>query len=185
MLNCINKYVKSAKDFFNGEHFEIGMNLTGAGLLNDIIDENFRKEIIGINILDMVTEEDILTAVKNANGFNPSLFVSQKAFETLCKHMINKLKPISLDCAETVAHELKRMFQSIKTQLSCFKKLELEIIDTIKELINERLSPKKVFIQQFFEVETGYINTRHPDFLDAATKSIIKNNNDSERETEL
>jgi len=104
------------------------MNLTGAGLLNDIIDENFRKEIIGINILDMVKEEDILIAVKNANGFNPSLFVSQKAFETLCRHMINKLKPISLDCAETVAHELKNMFHNVKTELCCFKKLEMEIL---------------------------------------------------------
>ena len=41
-----------------------------------------------MNVLDVVKEEDIYIAVKNANGFKPSLFVSQKAFETLSKHMI-------------------------------------------------------------------------------------------------
>jgi len=45
-------------------------------LINEIIDWNFRKEILGMNILDVVKEKDIYTAVKNANGFKPSLFVS-------------------------------------------------------------------------------------------------------------
>lgn len=66
-----------------------------------------------MNILDVVKEKDIYTAVKNANGFKPCLFVSQKAFETLCKHMINKLMPVSLDCAEAVATEMKNMYHSL------------------------------------------------------------------------
>ena len=69
-----------------------------------------------MNVLDVVKEEDIYIAVKNANGFKPSLFVSQKAFETLCKHMIQKLKPISLDCAESVSLELLQLFHNIQIQ---------------------------------------------------------------------
>ena len=60
--------------------------------------------------------------------------------------MINKLKPVSLDCAETVAHELIKMFNTIKTELSCFRKLEIEILCVIENLVKERLIPTKLFI---------------------------------------
>lgn len=75
LLNYLNKYSTKAKDFFDGEYFKIGMKLQGSALINQIIDNQFIKEIMGINVLDVVKEEDIYTAVKNANGFNPSLFV--------------------------------------------------------------------------------------------------------------
>lgn len=42
MLTCINKFVVQAKNHFNGEEFEIGNKIRGAGLLNDIIEDNFR-----------------------------------------------------------------------------------------------------------------------------------------------
>lgn len=113
MLSLINKYVQRAKKFIRGEIFHVGQNLQGSALINNILDNNFRKEIMSMNVLDVVKEEDIYTAVKNANGFRPSLFVSQKAFETVCRHMINKLKPISLDCADSVAAELNRLYKKI------------------------------------------------------------------------
>lgn len=31
-----------------------------------------------------------------------------------------------------------------------------------------------MFIWNFFEVETGYINTKHPDFLDSTNQTIMK-----------
>ncbi len=59
------------------------------------------------------------------------------------------------------------------------------MLNVIEDLIKERLIPTKEFIHQFFEIETGYINTRHPDFLDSATRSIIKNNREEETDSEF
>lgn len=103
MLKYIGKFVEEAQKIKKGKTFDVGVDINGSALINDIIDHNFKKEILGIEILDVVQEKDIYTAVKNANGFKPSLFVSEKAFEILMKHMIKKLQPVSLDCAESVA----------------------------------------------------------------------------------
>lgn len=46
----------------------------------------------------------------------------------------------------------------------------LEVID---RLVHTRLIPTWEFITQFFEVESGFINTWHPDFINAATDSIV------------
>ena len=43
-------------------------------------------------------------------------------------------------------------------------------------LIKESLNPTKEFIKNFFLVESGYINTKHPDFLDCTTQTIMKTN---------
>lgn len=138
-----------------------------------------------MNILDVVSEKDIYIAVKNANGFKPSLFVSQRAFETLCKHMIGKLMPVSLDCAEAVALEMRTLFNSIKVEeLSCFGELMQEIRDIIGALIQKRLEPTKHFIVSFFEIESGHINTKHPDFLDSATQAIL-HSEEQEEESEF
>ena len=136
MLNYIDKYVCEAHNLMNGNYFEIGVEIKGAALINEIIEKNFVKEIIGMNILDVVKEKDIYTAVKNANGFKPSLFVSQKAFETLCKHMINKLMPVSLDCSESVAVEMRNLFNEINIEeLNCFEELGIEIKKIVATLI--------------------------------------------------
>lgn len=182
LLSLINKFVIKAKDFLEGNYFEIGIGLQGAALINQIIDVNFRKEIMSTNVLDMVTEEDVYNAVKNSNGFKQSLFVSQTAFETLAKHMIVKLKPVSLDCAESVAQELALLFQKVKVdEIEPFPELKGNINTIIGDLIHSRLSPTKIFIENFFEIEVGHINTRHPDFLSSATDSILHSTQDDQK----
>lgn len=52
------------------------MDLQGAAIVNEIIDINFRKAVLSINAFEILSETDIYVAVKNSNGFKPSLFVS-------------------------------------------------------------------------------------------------------------
>lgn len=173
VLSMINKYTSRAKEYFQGSYFEVGMRMQGAALINEIIDSHFKKEIMGMEVAEILTEEDIFIAVKNTNGFKPSLFVSQNAFETLSRHMIHKLKPVSLDCAESVASELTNLFHKIEvTELESFGNFKSAILTIIDKLIQDRLSPTKEFINQFFEIEAGFINSKHPDFVASATTSI-------------
>ena len=114
ILSMINKFTSRSKDYFQGNYFEVGMKMQGAAIINEIIDSHFKKEIMNMEISSILTEEDIYVVVKNTNGFRPSLFVSQNAFETLSRHLILKLKPVSLDCAESVACELNKLFHKIQ-----------------------------------------------------------------------
>lgn len=79
------------------------------------------------------------------------------------------------------------MFNQVKVQeIKSFNELENEILVIIGELINSRLVPTKNFIEEFFEIESGFINTKHPDFLDSATNSIINSSHkENENESEL
>ena len=173
LLNLINKFTSKSKDYFQGNYFEVGMKMQGAAVINEIIDTHFKKEIMGLEIHDVLTEEDIYIAVKNTNGFRPSLFVSQNAFETLSKHMIYKLRPVSLDCAESVAVELNSLFHKVVVlELDSFTAFKNAILRIIDQLIHSRLIPTKEFINQFFEIEAGFINSKHPDFISSATNSI-------------
>ena len=182
LLDLIKQYVARAYEFLYGMKFELGMELQGAALINEIIEEKFRKEISTLTVGDTLQEEDILVTVKNTNGFHPSLFISQKAFETLSKHLINKLMPVSLECADLVALELTSLFKKIDVELlSPFPELHKDIQQTIGQLISDRLEPTKKFINQFFEVESGFINTKHPDFIINATESITNPQDREER----
>ena len=175
LLEFIKSYVTKASEFLFGKTFEVGMTLQGAAIINDIIEEKFRKEVSLLNVNDALQDNDILMAIKNINGFQPSLFISQKAFETLTIHLINKLLPISLECADDVAHELVSLFKKIENQQrSPFPVLNKEIQLVIEKLIQGKLEPTKEFISNFFEVESGFINTKHPDFLHNATESITQ-----------
>lgn len=187
ILNMINKFTTKSKDFFQGTFFEVGMKMQGAALINDIMDQRFRKEIQNMEITELLTEDDIYIAVKNTNGFKPSLFVSQNAFETLSKHMIYKLRPVSLDCADSVAAELKNLFHKVEViELESFTIFKTAILNIVDNLIGSRLIPAKEFINQFFEIEAGFINSKHPDFVSSATNSIkesVKGENEKHSES--
>lgn len=51
----------------------------------------------------------------------------------------------------------------------------------MSRVVKESLLPTKDFIRNFFLIETGYINTKHPDFLDCTTQTIMRTNNSSEK----
>lgn len=173
VLSMINKFTAKSKDYFQGNFFEVGMQMQGAAIINEIIDSKFKKEIMGTEINHLLTDEDIYIVVKNTNGFRPSLFISQNAFETLSRHLILKLKAASLDCAESVAIELNKLFHKVQVfELESFTDFKNSILQIIDKLITSRLLPTKEFISHFFEIEAGFINSKHPDFISSATNSI-------------
>lgn len=59
--------------------------LMGGSRINYIFNEIFRKSINSIDPFEILSDEDIRTAIKNANGLRPSLFVPEGAFENLVR----------------------------------------------------------------------------------------------------
>jgi len=132
-----------------------------------------------------LTTIDILTAIRNATGPRPALFVPEVSFELLVKRQIRRLEEPSLRCVELVHEEMQRIIQhcgtEIQQELLRFPKLHDRIIDVVTHLLRRRLPPTNAMVENIVAIELSYINTKHPDFHDAAlVGTLIKN---AEQET--
>ena len=115
-----------------------------------------------------LSDEDIRTAIRNATGPRPSLFVPEASFEILAKRQIGLLEPLGLQCVEMVYEELHRltaMCESESAELQRFTGLRTRIVDVIHNMLRERLAPTQSMITDMIKIELAYINTNHPDFI--------------------
>lgn len=91
LLTVITKYSKILNDMINGRNcISTEGELLGGARVNFIFNEVFRKKISNSDPFDEITDNDIRVAIRNANGLNPSLLVSEAAFEILVKDQICK-----------------------------------------------------------------------------------------------
>ncbi|TRY92886.1 hypothetical protein DNTS_002560 [Danionella cerebrum] len=138
-----------------------------------IFHETFGRTLQSIDPLGGLTELDVLTAIRNATGPRPALFVPEVSFELLVKKQIKRLEEPSLRCVELVHEELQRIIQhcsSYSTQeLLRFPKLHDSIVEVVHNLV---------------AIELAYINTKHPDFTDAAQVSASVNSQQMETDGE-
>ena len=58
-----------------------------------------------------LTSMDILTAIRNATGPKPALFVPEVSFELLVKRQIRRLEEPLMRCIELVHEEMQRIIQ--------------------------------------------------------------------------
>lgn len=127
-----------------------------------------------------LTTLDILTAIRNATGPRPALFVPEVSFELLVKRQIRRLEEPSLRCVELVHEEMQRIIQhcgtEVQQEMLRFPKLHEQIIDVVTHLLRRRLPPTNSMVENLVAIELSYINTKHPDFHDAQlVGTLVKN----------
>uniref|UniRef100_A0A8C9XCY6 Interferon-induced GTP-binding protein Mx n=1 Tax=Sander lucioperca TaxID=283035 RepID=A0A8C9XCY6_SANLU len=146
--------------------------LCGGARICYIFHETFGRTLQSIDPLGGLTELDILTAIRNATGPRPALFVPEVSFELLVKRQIKRLEEPSMRCVELVHEELQRIIQhcsSYSTQeLIRFPKLHDSIVEVVTGLLRKRLPVTNEMVHNLVAIELAYINTKHPDFTDAA-----------------
>ena len=112
------------------------------------------------------TDEHIRTAIANANGPRPSLFVPEIAFDLLVKKQIEKLLQPGLQCVDLVFDEMQRMaFQSENPELSRFPELRDRMFEIVQLQLRAAVAPTQKMITNLISIELAYINTSHPDFI--------------------
>nr|XP_032633859.1 dynamin-1-like protein isoform X10 [Chelonoidis abingdonii] len=89
--------------------------LCGGARMCYIFHETFGRTLESIDPLAGLTMLDILTAIRNATGPRPALFVPEVSFELLVKRQIKRLEDPSLRCVELVHEELQRIIQHCST----------------------------------------------------------------------
>jgi len=105
-----------------------------------IFHETFAKALSSVEPLGGLAVVDILTAIRNATGPRPALFVPEVAFELLVKRQIRRLEDPSLRCVELVHEEMQRIIQhcgaSVVRDTLLFLHLHCILLDTANGLLS-------------------------------------------------
>uniref|UniRef100_A0A8C1ESL4 Dynamin-1-like protein n=1 Tax=Cyprinus carpio carpio TaxID=630221 RepID=A0A8C1ESL4_CYPCA len=180
LLQIVTKFASDYCNTIEGTARHIQTSeLCGGARICYIFHETFGRTLQSIDPLGGLTELDILTAIRNATGPRPALFVPEVSFELLVKKQIKRLEEPSLRCVELVHEELQRIIQHCSAystqELLRFPKLHDSIVEVVTSLLRKRLPITNEMVHNLVAIELAYINTKHPDFTDAAQVSASVN----------
>ncbi|KRT80330.1 hypothetical protein AMK59_7973 [Oryctes borbonicus] len=181
LLQIITKFASAYCSTIEGTARNIETTeLCGGARICYIFHETFGKTLDSIHPLAGLTKMDILTAIRNANGPRPALFVPEVSFELLVKRQIRRLEEPSLRCVELIHEEMQRIIQhcgsEVQQEMLRFPKLYEKIVDVVTQLLRRRLPTTNIMVENLVAIELAYINTKHPDFYKeiAMVPTIIK-----------
>ncbi|KAG7332076.1 hypothetical protein KOW79_003910 [Hemibagrus wyckioides] len=185
LLQIVTKFATDYCNTIEGTARHIQTSeLCGGARICYIFHETFGRTLQSIDPLGGLTELDILTAIRNATGPRPALFVPEVSFELLVKKQIKRLEEPSLRCVELVHEELQRIIQHCSShstqELLRFPKLHDSILEVVTSLLRKRLPITNEMVHNLVAIELAYINTKHPDFTDAAQVSASVNSQQTE-----
>jgi len=169
LLQIITKFASSYNSTINGTARNIETTeVCGGARICFIFHETFGTTLFSIDPVSGLTKRNILTAIRNATGPRPALFIPEVTFELLVKRQIRRLEEPSLRCVELVHEEMQRIIQhcgnEVQQEMLRFPKLNEKIIDVVTHLLRRRLPVTNEMVENLVAIELAYINTKHPDF---------------------
>nr|CAG4640660.1 EOG090X01UE [Eulimnadia texana] len=191
LLQIITKFASSYCATIDGTARNIETTeLCGGARICYIFHETFGRALDSIHPLTGLTTLDILTAIRNATGPRPALFVPEVSFELLVKRQIRRLEEPSLRCVELVHEEMQRIIQhcgtEVQQEMLRFPKLHEKIVDVVTTLLRRRLPTANSMVENLVAIELAYINTKHPDFhKEAALVTTLMHAHIDEANTKL
>lgn len=170
ILQQMTRFATSFIASIDGTSAEISTKeLCGGARIYYIFNSVFGSSLESIDPTSNLTALDIRTAIRNSTGPRPSLFVPEMAFDLLVKPQIKLLEIPSQRCVELVYEELIKICHTCgSTELSRFPRLQARLIETVSDLLRERLGPCSSYVESLISIQRAYINTNHPNFLGAA-----------------
>ncbi|XP_057666847.1 dynamin-1-like protein isoform X1 [Diorhabda carinulata] len=186
LLQIITKFASAYCSTIEGTARNIETTeLCGGARICYIFHETFGRTLDSIHPLAGLTKMDILTAIRNANGPRPALFVPEVSFELLVKRQIRRLEEPSLRCVELIHEEMQRIIQhcgnEVHQEMLRFPKLYEKIVDVVTQLLRRRLPTTNTMVENLVAIELAYINTKHPDFYKdiQMVPTVIKSSGES------
>ncbi|KHF99511.1 Dynamin-related 3A -like protein [Gossypium arboreum] len=175
LLNILSKYCEAFSSMVEGKNEQMSTSeLSSGARIHYIFQSIFVKSLEEVDPCEDLTDDDIRTAIENANGPRSALFVPEVPFEVLVRRQIARLLDPSLQCAShrCMVNELQR-----------FPVLRRHMDQVIGNFLREGLEPSETMIGHIIEMEMDYINTSHPSFI-GGSKAVelanqqIKNSRD-------
>ncbi|XP_058882799.1 dynamin-1-like protein isoform X1 [Acipenser ruthenus] len=188
LLQLITKFASEYCNTIEGTAKYIETSeLCGGARICYIFHETFGRTLESVDPLGGLTTIDVLTAIRNATGPRPALFVPEISFELLVKRQVKRLEEPSLRCVELVHEEMQRIIQHCSNystqELLRFPKLHDAIVEVVTSLLRKRLPVTNEMVHNLVAIELAYINTKHPDFADAC--GLMNSNIEEQRRNRM
>ncbi|TFK21843.1 dynamin protein dnm1 [Coprinopsis marcescibilis] len=171
VLRLMTQFARDFVSSIEGTKVDISTKeLSGGARIYYIFNDVFGQALASIDATASLDNQDIRTAIRNSTGPRPSLFVPEIAFDLLVKPQIKLLEAPSLRCVELVYEELVKICHNCTSaELARFPRLHAQLIETVSDLLRERLGPTSDYAQSLIEIQAAYINTNHPSFISGSS----------------
>ncbi|KAL8947042.1 MAG: hypothetical protein Q9222_006633 [Ikaeria aurantiellina] len=178
VLQIITEFCNEYRTVLDGNNQELSsIELSGGARISFVFHELYSNGVKAVDPFDQVKDIDIRTILYNSSGSSPALFVGTTAFELIVKQQIKRLEDPSLKCVSLVYDELVRILgQLLNKQLfrrypALKEKFHAVVISFYKKV----LDPTNKLVKDLVAMESCYINTGHPDFLNGHRAMAIVN----------
>lgn len=178
VLNIITEFCSEFRTILDGNSNELSsFELSGGARISFVFHEVYSNGVKSIDPFDQVKDVDIRTILYNSSGSSPALFVATTAFEVIIKQQIRRLEEPSLKCITLVYDELVRILSQLlqKPIYKRFPGLKEKFSSVVVNFFKKAMTPTNKLVSDLVAMETCYINTGHPDFINGHRAMTIIN----------
>ncbi|KAF9357297.1 vacuolar protein sorting-associated protein 1 [Mortierella sp. AD094] len=178
VLNIITEFCTEFRTIIDGNSTDLSTSeLSGGARISFVFHELYANGVKSLDPFDQVKDVDIRIILYNSSGSSPALFVGTTAFEVIVKQQIKRLEDPSLRCVNLVFDELVRILTQLlaKQLFKRFPQLKDRFYQVVINFFRKQLSPTNKLVQDLISMESCYINTGHPDFLNGHKAMAVIN----------
>jgi dynamin 1-like protein len=168
VLNMITEFTNEWRTILDGNNTELSSTeLSGGARISFVFHELYSNGVKAVDPFDQVKDVDIRTILYNSSGSSPALFVGTTAFELIVKQQIKRIEEPSLKCVSLVYDELVRILTQLlsKNMYRRYPQLKEKIHAVVIAFFKKAMDPTNKLVRDLVAMESCYINTGHPDFL--------------------
>lgn len=178
VLNIITEFSNEYRTVLEGKHEDISSaELSGGARISFVFHELYSNGVKAVDPFDQVTDNLIRTILVNTSGPSPALFVGTAAFEILVKQQIKRLDDPSVKCISLIYDELVRVLGQLlqKPMFRRYPMLKEKFHQVVVAFFKKAMDPTNKLVRDLVQMESCYVNTGHPDFLNGHRAMAIVN----------
>eukprot|EP00200_Dunaliella_tertiolecta_P012263 CAMPEP_0202375302 /NCGR_PEP_ID=MMETSP1127-20130417/6003_1 /ASSEMBLY_ACC=CAM_ASM_000462 /TAXON_ID=3047 /ORGANISM="Dunaliella tertiolecta, Strain CCMP1320" /LENGTH=673 /DNA_ID=CAMNT_0048972739 /DNA_START=12 /DNA_END=2029 /DNA_ORIENTATION=- len=167
LLQLLCEYSERFAAMLEGRHQDLSTKrLSGGARIRAVFNEVFARAIREIAPMKDVSDDAILTVIKNGAGVAGNLIVPHEPFELLVRRSVMALLPPALACKEAIYSELLAIAeQACPAEAGRFPGLQRQLAVSVLEFIRSGADPAERMIGSLIECEHDFINCDHPEFI--------------------
>ncbi|KAF2437018.1 hypothetical protein EJ08DRAFT_644550 [Tothia fuscella] len=176
ILNMITEFSNDYRSLLEGSNQELSsIELSGGARISFVYHELYSNGVKAVDPFDQVKDVDIRTILYNSSGSSPALFVGTAAFEIIVKQQIKRLEDPSLKCVSLVYDELVRILGQLlnKPIFRRYPALKEKFHTVVVAFYKKSMDPTNKLVRDLVSMESCYINTGHPDFINGSRAMAI------------
>lgn len=176
VLNMITEFSNEYRSVLEGNNQELSsIELSGGARISFVYHELYANGVKAVDPFDQIKDVDIRTVLYNSSGSSPALFVGTTAFELIAKQQIKRLEDPSLKCVSLVYDELIRILTQLLTKpmFRRYPALKEKFQAVVVQFFKKAMDPTNKLVKDLVAMESCYINTGHPDFINGSRVSHL------------